>query len=185
MRGANPMQNPAREAVLRSLTLEDRQRLMAARMAAMNDPQVRAAFANRQADPRAFQMTIRDAMIKADPSLSATFQKMQQARQQARGAQNQKFQNRVGFLSEDERATLVKSRQAVQNDPAVSAARQLRDSATTPEAHQQAERAYQQAVQGAMIKNDARVGPILDKIRQQRVTEPPKAAPVSPVPTQR
>jgi len=185
MRGGGPMQNPARDAIMNSLSLEDRQRLMAAHMAAMNDPQVRAAFANRQADPRTFRLTMRDAMIKADPSLAGTFQKMQQAQQQARGVQNQKFQNRVGFLSEDERATLVKSRQAVQNDPSVAAARQLRDSTTTPEARQQAERTYQQAVQGAMIRNDARVGPILDKIRQQRVTEPPKAAPVSPVPTQR
>jgi hypothetical protein len=185
MRGVNPMQNPRRAAMMQSLTPDDHQRLFAARMAAMNDPQVRAAFANRQADPRAFQMTMRDAMIKADPSLAPTFQKMQQAAQQARGDQVQKFQKRVGFLSEDERSTLVKSRQAVQNEPAVAAARQQRDAATTPEARQQAERVYQQAVQGAMIRNDAKVSPILDKIRQQRVTEPPKPAPNSPAPTPR
>ncbi len=180
MRGGNAMQNPARAAVMQSLTPEDRQRLMSARAAAMADPQVRAALANRQADPRAFRLTMRDAMIKADPSLAPTFQKMQQAAQQARGVQDQKFQKRVGFLSEDERSTLVKSRQAVQNDPAVASARHQRDAAATPEARQQAERAYQQAVQGAMIRSDAKVAPILDKIRQQRVTEPPKSSPTAP-----
>ncbi len=184
-RGNNQMQNPARAAIMQSLTPDDRQRLVAARMAAMNDPQVRAAFANRQADPQRFRLTMRDAMIKADPSLAPTFQKMQQAAQQARGDTAQKFQKRVGFLSDEERSTLVKSRQAVQNDPAVAASRQQRDAAATPEARQQAERSYQQAVQGAMIRNDAKVGPILDKIRQQRVTEPPKAAPTAPVPTPR
>jgi hypothetical protein len=185
MRGANPMQNPRRAAIMQSLSPEDRQRLVAARMAAMNDPQVRAAFATRQTDPQRFRLTMRDAMIKADPSLAPTFQKMQQAAQQARGDQAQKFQKRVGFLSDDERSTLVKSRQAVQNDPAVATARQQRDATTTPEARQQAERVYQQTVQGAMIRNDAKVGPILDKIRQQRVTEPPKSAPTSPVPAPR
>ncbi len=170
-------QNPARAAALASLTPEDRQRIMSARMAAMNDPQVRAAMANRQADPRAFRMAMRDAMVKADPSLAPTFQKIQQAVQQARGANLQKFQKRLGFLSDDERASLMKSRQAVQNDPAVDAARKQRDATTTPEARQQAERVYQQAVQAAMIRTDAKVGPILDKIRQQRVTQPTNAAP--------
>jgi hypothetical protein len=185
MRGANPMQNPARAAIMQSLSAEDRQRLFSARMAAMNDPQVRAAFANRQADPQRFRLTMRDAMIKADPSVAPTFQKIQQAVQQARGDQAQKFQKRVGFLSDDERSTLVKTRQSVQNDPAVAAARQQRDATTTPEARQQAERIYQQAVQGAMIRTDPKVSPILDKIRQQRVTEPPKAAPTSPGPPPR
>ncbi len=185
MRGGNPMQNPARAAIMQSLTQEDRQRLFAARMAAMNDPQVRAAFANRQADPQRFRLTMRDAMIKADPSLAPTFQKMQQAALQARGDTAQKFQKRVGFLSDDERSTLVKSRQAVQNDPAVTSARQQRDTAATLEARQQAERNYQQAVQGAMMRSDPKVGPILDKIRQQRVTEPPKAAPTAPAPAPR
>jgi hypothetical protein len=170
---------------MQSLSAEDRQRLFSARMAAMNDPQVRAAFANRQADPQRFRLTMRDAMIKADPSVAPTFQKIQQAVQQARGDQAQKFQKRVGFLSDDERSTLVKTRQSVQNDPAVAAARQQRDATTTPEARQQAERVYQQAVQGAMIRTDPKVSPILDKIRQQRVTEPPKAAPTSPGPPPR
>ena len=125
---------------------------------------------------------MRDAMVKADPSLTPTFQKIQQAMQQARGDQLNKFQKRLGFLSDDERGTLMKSRQAVQNDPAVSTARQQRDAAATPEARQQAERVYQQAVQAAMIRNDGKVGPILDKIRQQRVTEPPKPAPAVPTP---
>ena len=180
---AQGAQNPARAAVLNSLSPEDRQKIRAARMAAMSDPQVRAALANRQADPRAFRMAMRDAMVKSDPSLTPTFQKIQQAVQQARGDQLNKFQKRLGFLSDDERTALMKSRQAVQNDPAVASARQQRDSAATPEARQQAERIYQQAVQSAMIRNDGRVGPILDKIRQQRIAEPPKQAPaVVPTP---
>lgn len=183
LRPGNGQQNPARAAALASLSPDDRQHLRAARMAAMNDPQVRAAMANRQADPRAFRMAVRDAMVKADPALAPTFQKIQQAVQQAKGANLQKFQKRLGFLSDDERALLMKSRQAVQNDPAVAAARQQRDASTTPEARQQAERVYQQAVQAAMIRNDAKVGSILDKIRQQSVTKPPAGAPVPSAPS--
>ena len=182
VRPGNGMQNPARAAAMASLSPEDRQRLRSARMTAMNDPQVRAAMANRQADPRAFRMAMREAMVKADPALAPTFQKIQQAVQEAHGANLQKFQKRLGFLSDDERSSLMKSRQAVQNDPAVAAARQQREVTTTPEARQQAERVYQQAVQAAMIRTDAKVGPILDKIRQQRVTQPPNSAPAPSAP---
>ncbi|OAI43164.1 hypothetical protein AYO41_02645 [Verrucomicrobia bacterium SCGC AG-212-E04] len=180
MRPGMAMQNPARAAALASLTPEDRQRIRSARIAAMNDPAVRAAMANRQLDPRTFRMAVRDAMIKSDPSLAPTFQKVQQAVQQARGAQIEKFQKRLGFLSDDERSALMKSRQAVQNDPAVASARQQRDAATTAEARQQAERIYQATVQTAMIHTDARIGPILDKIRQQQVVPAPKASPAQP-----
>ncbi len=164
-----------RKQFLQSLTPEERRKFRAARQTLMADPQVRAAFERRAQDGQAFRQTMRSAMLKADPSLAPVIERFEKQRREAQGQQLQRFAQRTGFLAPEERETLLRSRQAVQNDPAVVSARQARDAAT-PETLQQATRVYNQAVQAAMIRSDPRVGNILEKVRQQHAFPPPASA---------
>ncbi len=142
----------------------------------MRDPVVQAAFATREADRRAFREAMRSALLKADPSLAPTIERLEKSVREQRGAQMKKFEQRLGFLSPEERMTLLRARQAVQADAGVAAARQQRDAATFPEARQQAARIYNEAVKNAMIRQDPQVGQIIEKVRQQR----PPVVPIPP-----
>ena len=145
-----------------SLTPEERAKLKAAHQAAMQDPAVQAAKTQRDTARRAYRDTMRAAMLKADPSLGPTLDKAQADRGQWR----ERMQRRLSVLNPDERAKLKAAHQGVRNDPAVTAAHQQMESATTPEARQQARRLMAEAVRNAMLRNDPSLGPILDKLRQ-------------------
>ena len=62
------------------LTPEERQKLRAANKAAMQDPAVQAAKANRANDRRAFARARREAMLKADPSVAPILEKLREER---------------------------------------------------------------------------------------------------------
>ncbi len=146
---------------LQALTPEEQHRMLLARQAAMRDRVVTGA--------------IREAMIRADPNVAPVIEKFEKSLREARGVQQGRLQRRLDFLTEEERQVLVHARQAVQNDPAVASARQQVETAPTPEARRQAERAREEAVKAAMIRTDARVGAVLEKIRNA-----PPAAPMPP-----
>lgn len=67
-------------------------------------------------------------------------------------------------LSEAERQHLKSLHEQVKSDPAVVAARQAKQSATTPQARNAAEEALHQAMQHAMIKADPSAEAILSKL---------------------
>ncbi|MEI6080811.1 MAG: hypothetical protein WCR44_00070 [Verrucomicrobiota bacterium] len=68
-------------------------------------------------------------------------------------------------LTESERQQLKSLHEQVKNDPSVIAAKEAKQSATTPEARHAAEETMRQAMHDAMIKADNSVGPILEKLR--------------------
>jgi len=68
-------------------------------------------------------------------------------------------------LTESERQQLKSHHEQVKNDPAVIAAKEAKQSATTPEARHAAEKSMHQAMHDAMIKADPSVGLILEKLR--------------------
>jgi hypothetical protein len=68
-------------------------------------------------------------------------------------------------LTESERQLLKSLHEQVKNDPAVIAAKEAKQSATTPEARHTAEEAMNQVMHDAMIKADPSVGPVLEKLR--------------------
>lgn len=160
----------ARREFMQSLKPEERQRLRAARQAALQDPQVRAALERRQAEQRAFQQTMKEAVKRADPSVAPLIDRLEKAIQDRRAQQFQGLQRRLEFLSAEERQILLQARRAVQADPSLAAARQqgLAAPAGDAAARQQALRVYHEAMKNAMIRQDPRVGPILEKIRQQQ-----------------
>ena len=75
----------ARMKALAKLTPEERQKLRAAHQAAMQDPSVKAAEAEKagdRKDKRAYRETMRAAMIKADPSVQPILDKMKEERRE-------------------------------------------------------------------------------------------------------
>lgn len=71
----------------------------------------------------------------------------------------------IAKLSEDERQQLKVLHEKVKDDPAVMAARQAKDSATSPAAREAAEEALHQTMHDAMIKADPTVEAILLKLK--------------------
>ena len=65
---------------LASLTPEERGKLRAAHKAAMQDPTVEAAKADKSTNKRAFRMAVRNAMLKADPSVGPILEKLKEER---------------------------------------------------------------------------------------------------------
>ena len=62
-----------------SLSPEEKQKLRAAHKAAMQDPTVQAAKADK-GNKRAFRKAVKEAMIKADPSVAAILEKRKEER---------------------------------------------------------------------------------------------------------
>ena len=65
---------------LASLSPEEKQKLRAAHKAAMQDPTVQAAKANKSSDKKAFRMAVREAMLKSDPSVGPILEKLKEER---------------------------------------------------------------------------------------------------------
>ena len=61
---------------LASLTPEERQKLLAARKKAMEDPAVKAAEATRDTDRKGYRKALTEAMLRADPSVAPILEKM-------------------------------------------------------------------------------------------------------------
>lgn len=67
---------------LQSLTPEEREKLKAARQAAMEDPAVKTAQATRQTNRRGYRQAVRAAMLRKDPSVGAILAKLKSERKQ-------------------------------------------------------------------------------------------------------
>ena len=68
-----------------SLTPEEKQKLRAAHKAAMQDPAVQAAKANKSSNKRAFRMAVRNAMLKSDPTVGPILEEMKEERHPGKG----------------------------------------------------------------------------------------------------
>ena len=66
------------KARLATLTTEEKMKLRAAHKAAMKDPTVQAAKAEKSTDKRAFRKAVREAMLKADPSVGPILEKLKE-----------------------------------------------------------------------------------------------------------
>ena len=62
------------------LTPEERQKFMAAHQKAMQDPAVKAAEATRATDKKGFHKAMREAMLRADPSVGPILEKLRENR---------------------------------------------------------------------------------------------------------
>lgn len=174
-------------AIFRDLAPEDRQKLMAARKAALADPAVQSAKAG--GDKRAAAKAMREAMLRSDPSVGPLLDKVRAEKRQERtrgpspapgtvttakgggvkrgGAVSQQ----LAFLPADERARLIGASRTAQGDPKVVALRQAWTAAATPEAKVQAGKAYRTGLRDVMLRNDPSLAPIVQKVQDHRQME--------------
>ena len=68
------------------LTPEERQKLMAAHRRAKEDPAVKAAEATRETDRKSFHKAMKEAMLRADPSLAPILEKLRENRPSKKNA---------------------------------------------------------------------------------------------------
>ena len=67
-------------ARLAALTPEERQKLIAARRKAKQDPAVKAAEATRETDRKGYHKAMKEAMLRADPSVGPILEKLREER---------------------------------------------------------------------------------------------------------
>lgn len=160
---------------MENLSPEEQTRVQTARQATNRDPAVVEAR-------RALMQAEREAMLKQDPTLGPVLDKMHpHGGPGGGGAGFGKGKKNKGLaaggpaadapddgkglpmLTPEERTRLINAQRAARQDAAVVSARQVMQSATTPEAKRAARQTMQEALRAAMTRADAGIGPILEK----------------------
>jgi hypothetical protein len=151
------------QAVMRFLERvpeETRQRFLAAREKALEDPKLQRLRKTAQRANRDFFKAMRTKMLEIDPGLAELVRKFSM-QFRARRAWSEAG---LSALSEEERHKLLSLMGQVEDDPAVAAAEKERWDAVTTSERKTAFEAYRQAVSKAMTKADPSIAPILDKL---------------------
>ena len=139
---------------------ETRQRFLAAREKALEDPKLQRLRRNAQRANRDFFKAMRTKMLEIDPGLADLVRKVSM-QFRARRAWSEA---RVNALSDEERQKLLSLMARVEDDPAVAAAEKKRWDAVTTAERKTAFEAYRQAVSKAIVTVDPSIAPILDKL---------------------
>ncbi len=77
---AEESEGTMRARAMSRLTPEEQGKMRAARKAAMQDPEVKAAEATRTTDKKGYRKTVIAAMIKADPSVAPILEKLREGK---------------------------------------------------------------------------------------------------------
>jgi len=77
-----PRMNGARQARLMNLSGEERARLQSAHLAALRDPALRESRARFQQARKEYRDKLRDALLKADPSVQPILEKVRRQRRE-------------------------------------------------------------------------------------------------------
>lgn len=141
------------------LTADERKRLGDAREKAMDDPTVRSLREAKDKLEDQLDAAMRAAMLAADPSLSTTLDKVQQARGRAK-----EMRGKFDSLTSEQKQKLKAARTAAKDDPAVQAAREKMRAAQDPAAKREAGKAMHDAMKAAMIKADPGLASLLEQL---------------------
>jgi hypothetical protein len=139
---------------------ETRQRFLAVREKALEDPKLQRLRKDAQRANREFYKAMRTKMLEIDPGLAELVRKVSM-QFRARRAWSEA---RLGALSEEERQKLLSLMAQVEEDPTVAAAEKKRWDAVTTAERKTVFETYRQAVSKAMAKVDPSITPILDKL---------------------
>ena len=139
---------------------ETRQRFLAVREKALEDPKLQRLRKDAQHANREFFKAMRTKMLELDPGLAELVRKVSM-QFRARRAWSEAG---LSALSAEERHKLLSLMVQVEDDPAVAAAEKKRWDAVTITERKTIFEAYRQAVSKAMAKVDPSIAPILDKL---------------------
>jgi 3-methyladenine DNA glycosylase/8-oxoguanine DNA glycosylase len=155
-----------------------RERFQEAREKALQDPKIQELRKASDKANRDLFEAMRLKMQEIDPGLAEIIKKNvdeEKRGPEGRGGGKQKgFQN----LTEAEREQLMKAREKVKDDPAVKAARDKREAATTPAERQAAAEELHKAINDATLKADPSLAPVLKKLGN--TPPPPPVEPPGP-----
>jgi len=180
---------------------EIRERFQAARMKAMQDPEIKKLQTEARAANDKFFQAAREKMSEIDPGLAEIVREKkaskgdrhgvapeemsrkepgpknpQRADQKKRPGGPKTHQSGFGSLDENERTSLQEARKKAQTDPTVQAALAKKEAAKTPEDREAALKEYRQTIHEAMVKADSSIEPILKKLAPKpKADDEPKA----------
>ena len=142
-----------------NLAPEERQRLVAAREKANDDPTVQSLREAKEKVGEQLANAMRAAMLAADPSLGPTLDKIKEARDRAK-----EMREKFRALTPEQRQQLKAAREKAKDDPTVQAAREKMRAAQGSEAKRAAARELHEAMKAAMLKADPSLGSLLEQL---------------------
>ncbi len=140
---------------LESLPPETRERFVAAREKALQNPKLQELRHAAESAKTDFLKAMRDRMLEIDPGLADIVKK--------RASERKRWKDDSSNLSEDERQKLTSAREKAENDAAVQAAEEKR---------REASEEYRKVLREAMIKDDPSVAPLLEKMAYKPPSAP-------------
>ena len=140
---------------LESLPPETRERFVAAREKALQNPKLQELRHAAESAKTDFLKAMRDRMLEIDPGLADIVKK--------RASERKRWKEDSSNLSEDERQKLTSAREKAENDAAVQAAEEKR---------REASEEYRKVLREAMIKDDPSVAPLLEKMAYKPPSAP-------------
>jgi hypothetical protein len=170
--GSAKFKDRMRDKMLENLTPENRARFEKAREQALQDPKISALREQAEKSNREFFDAMRQKMNEIDPGLEAIVKEgmgKQKNDKPGNGEKGGRGPDRgLANLNEGERQRLMAARESSKNDPAVVAAQEKRNKATTQEERMQAGMEFAKAMREAILKADPSMAAVLEKI------QPPK-----------
>jgi ATPase subunit of ABC transporter with duplicated ATPase domains len=128
---------------------------MAAREKALQDPKLQQLRQTAETAKRDFLKAMRDKMLEIDPGLADIVKKWVSERKSWKGRKHEGSSSVFGNLS---------ARQKAKSDPAVQAAEKKKREANTLEEQNAASEDYRKAMREAMLKADASIAALLEKM---------------------
>jgi hypothetical protein len=158
---------------LESLSPETRERFIAAREKALQDPKLQQLRQAAESAKREFLKAMRAKMLEIDPGLAEIIRK--RAGEHKSWKDWKGSHSSPGNLTEDELDKLLSVRQKAKSDLAVQAAEKKKEQATTPEERNAASENYRKAMHDAMLKADPSIESLLEKIAAKPPSSPNSA----------
>jgi hypothetical protein len=177
----NPeFKNRMEHKIMEALPEELRDRFKTARDAAMTDPTIQDLKKKADEASDAFRSAVRASMVKSDPELAATVQKIADKWKDNRAGNSPKdkrkqFESVVQSLPPVEKDKFEKAREIAQQAPAVQTAEAKMKNAPNPQDREAAAMEYHEAMRNAILIADPTLAPVIDKIRSGMQAAPLKS----------
>jgi hypothetical protein len=159
--------------MLESIPEELRERFTAAREAAMKDPAIQDLKSKAEEANKAFLAAVRESMVKTDPALADSVQKIAdqwKGRKEGKENKEDKKANRqtkdeaIQSLPTADKDKLEAARKIAKQAPAVQSAEAKMKAAQSPEERKTASEEYHQAMRSAILTADPTLTDVLDAL---------------------
>lgn len=160
--------------MLESIPEELRERFTAARELAMKDPAIQDLKSKAEEANKAFLAAVRESMVKTDPALADSVQKIaDQWKGRKEGKENKEDKNLKRQSNNEptqavptaDKDKLESARKIAKQAPAVQSAEAKMKAAQSPEERKAASEEYHQAMRSAILTADPSLTEVLDSLK--------------------